>query len=312
VWGLARVAGTDRLALAHRHGRDIVVTPADLSRSKDEDRAGLKVTMPIGDVSLRHDRLDLPEMSRDRMAQAVQSHFSTVRGVGERIEFGFTADRPKLSPTDVLAVSVAADALSQAIGDAEHRGYRVERAVTPATAMSALLKSVAKYDTEPSRATIAVHLGDCTGSVALLLGHSLRRSREFVMPSTGSETLRAGDHDAVAEEITQAIRYFEHTSRRPIGELLLSSDLDGVEPLVPICHERFGVPARLLVDAIEIDPSGFGGGDKGRRTAITWLLAMACAVQRLQLWPDIDLQPQRGPYWGRRRQASSSILRSQY
>jgi|GEM_PF-2988177 len=309
AWGLSRTGGVERLACATRTAegfhfslaadRPAATRPA---LGKRGPRGGPSVVALLADLASRHERVELPPMKPAQVRRAMEFRMEAAAAKNEGAEGSYAPCRPE-KPNDLLVVTASREAVAGLLRDLRDAGYRVERVVTPAAALAGMVQAI-RPAREEEQATALVHFGEDVGSVAFLLGGALVLAREFRMPKPAAgwvEEAVAGSlprldpsfRDHLIGEIGRSLLFFNTRFRgKPVARVLLSSDLDGVEEMLPACAEKFGEGTELLVDWIGIDASGFDEDEaEGRRKTILWLGAFAAATVGLTGIPDIDLTP---------------------
>ncbi|MFH1679760.1 MAG: hypothetical protein ABIH26_03850 [Candidatus Eisenbacteria bacterium] len=307
AWGLVRVGGADRLARATRTSEGFLFSPAAERGTSGpgpggpRPRGGPGVVALFSDLASRHERLELPPMKAAQVRRAMALRMESMAAKDDGTEAAYAPSNTE-KPNDLLVVTASREAVDGKLRRLREAGHRPERLVTPSAALAGLIRAIRPAREEES-ATALVHFGEEVGSVAFLVGGALVLAREFRMPkpSTGwveevvsgrEPRLDLSFRDHLIGEIGRSLLFFNTKFRgKPVGRMLLSSDLDGVEEILPACAEKFGEGTLLLIDWIELDCSGFGEGAEGRRKAGLWLGAFAAAVIGLTGAPDIDLTP---------------------
>ncbi|MBN1827236.1 MAG: hypothetical protein JW958_13340 [Candidatus Eisenbacteria bacterium] len=305
AWGLAHVAGEDRLVRARRDGTAIVISVA---RESIEPEAGGRaatgsarpgVTAILSDLSLRHERLQLPPMKGARLRRALEQHFSPASGKTQGQEVSWAPYREEESG-DLLTVSVEKEAPERIVNRLREAGFRVERLISPAAAIVGLLRETLS-DTDRDHGTVIVHFGETIGTVGFTLAGDLLLAREFRMPASPREGNDAAGplrfdpawSNHLVGEIGRSLLYFNHQLKgKGVGRILISGDLEGFDAILPACAERFDARVERTADAVGLDPSLFGGGEEAKCEAGRWVSAIAAAVSGLTASPDIDLRPE--------------------
>ncbi len=306
--GVCRFGKVYRGVLARRERTGYVVSliaaaeqAASWPRAMRRIAARQGVAFAIQDLSLHHERLQLPPMEPALLARAVEQHCMASRAVGSDLEISHSAGFSTADAADLLIVSI--DRLvSQSYADqVQADGFRPERFVSPSAALVALLR-VAGRESLSAGSTAVIHLGSEIGSVAFVSDGAFVIGREFRMPeprgqdgATGAGASVQPDtsrQDEILEEIDRSLLLFHHQLHgRAVQRILLSADDEPLEALRQRCAERFGIQAEALVDAVELDLSAFGDGELGRRRAGLWALPIATAVASLCDECAIDLLP---------------------
>jgi len=303
-WGLVRVAGRDRLVCASRGKHGIVVAPAKEVIGEStlgavaSDSPG--VVIPMADLSVRHEHMRMPPIRGRGLngALARDRRKRLTRDEGVSVSYAQYRNRKENA---YLVVTVSRELPETTLRWARDAGYRVGRLVTPGASIAGLITTVLGPN-GTDKATIAVHLGEEIGSVAYILDGVLQQAREFRMPveappadgegAASTPTLDPSVHELIIGEIGRSVLFFNHQFQgKPLERVLISSDLDGIEELVPACVERFRVPVSLTADVIGLAEWGFGDGNDEVEKPGLWLSAIAAAVIGLTNDPDVNLLP---------------------
>jgi hypothetical protein len=259
------------------------------------------VVFPLQEISLRHERLNLPPMSPALIEKAVRQHCISAQPGAPDLEISYVADKGSKRPNDLLVVWTQREVVESKITALADDGYQVRHLVTPTVALIALLQATG-YAGAAEGSTVLIHLGEQTASAACYTDGVLVLGREFALlrrPSPGDEAPDGSDPEHKSEriehildEISRSLLLFNHRLRgKRVARILLSSDHYPVEELVPLCQERFEVAAGLLIDEVDLDLSGFGEGLAAKEAAAPWILAIATAVAGLSEAPGINLFP---------------------
>jgi hypothetical protein len=311
AWGLTHTGEGYRLVRAREGPSGIVVSPATPDetagprpalRAARKRAGGRAVVYPIQDLSLQHERLNLPPMTQAMTANAVEQHCLAGHAQESAVEISYVADRPDEDPGDILVLSVDREVSEATAATLKADGYRPRRLMSAASVLTALVRATGASMLGEG-AVALIHLGDELGSVAFVSDGTLVLGREFPLQgppaegklevlgpeSTDPEAARITD---ILEEIDRSLLLFNHRFRgEPIERILLSSDRDRIEPLRRSCIERFGITTDSLIDQLDLDTTAFGEGELARRRVELWTLPIAAAVAGLRDDPDINLLP---------------------
>lgn len=308
AWALSRSGETDRLVQARRIPHGIAVAPV----SGAAGRRARTVTGIVQDVSLRHERLDLPPMPANLVERAVRQHCLTVQSGDDEMELGYVAD--SASPNDVLVVWAQRRAVNSTVESLTSRGLRVKRLLSNGTALCGLLKAAARSEFSEG-SSVLVHVGENVVSVISCDNGCVALGREFALAASqaadvreesGQWAARTGDHnDQIVEEIGRSILLFNHRLRgQRAKRILISSDGSPLATLINACQTRFGLPVSMLVEAVDLDLSAFGADSESRDP---WILSIAAAVTDLNCDPDINLLPEI-MLRAQRRRAANTVM----
>lgn len=305
-WGLVRLESEDRLVFAEKTGDGIqLALPADEAEGGKSLR-GPHVVAVLSHPLVRHERLELPPLSKQQIKHAVEQYRVT-QGVSEGESEASYCRLGSGASTDVLITSVPMDVAEGAFGELSESGYHVDALVSPIVAMVGLLSECSTVLDETT-ASMIVHLGEDIGSVGFVHEGRVLLGRDFRMPqrqpvasfdgasletmeseaerapleSTGGEEL-----DAVVGEIQRSLLYFRHQFRgQEVGRVLVSSDVAGLEERVARCNERLTEPVQETIRAIRLDKADVPGANP-------YVSAIAAAVVGVSGYPAINLVPHR-------------------
>lgn len=310
AWGLVLAEGEERLVRASRGKDGIVLSPSSekwsveafsSDRSDNARRSQPGVTALLSDLSLHHETVSFPSMKPQQMMKAID-HWLTSRPPEDGgVEVSFSRG-PDASNGDVLVVTVGKEGARKAVRKIADRGYRVDGLSTAVTALVALISEMC-LEIGVDEVTVIVHLGEEIGTIGFVRGDRLLLAREFRIPEAAAvvaeedETESSSPYGAawkelVATEIARSLLFFNHQFKgKQVDRVLLSSDTDSAWEILPVCVEQLKTKVELIVDAIGFDVSGFGEGERAKRTAGKWVSAIAAAVAGLNEKPDINLLP---------------------
>ena len=308
AWGLAQIAGSDRLVRVRIGPQGIVARPAvsaDSEQTREAEQqpvrrvAGGGIIYPLQDLSLQHERLNLPTINPDLIDSAVRHQLAMQQGSVEELEVSSTTD-PEQSVSAGRLVIAVSSAVSHACADAlTERGYQPRRFLSSATALTTLLREAGTPEARRGN-SVLVHLGEAIGSAAFISDSALILGREFRIDALDEEPRHGegGGEDGtpalerILEEIDRSLLLFNHVlSGRNVDRILLSSDQQPTETVRRQCEEKFGIPVAMLFDVVAIDTSGFGTDEIAQGRAAQWILPIAAAVADLCGSPELNLLP---------------------
>lgn len=288
TWGMVRAPQEIRLVRASADSSGIRVRPERIPlqpdgslRRGDWRLPGRSVVHPISDLSLRHELLNLPPMSSRVLHKAVWQHCLGTQSDDAEIEVSYARNARAGQEQDLLVVWASRSVVAEALESVTRCGLTVQRLVTPAVALTALLRAAGRPG-DAAGSTVLVHIGPQNGSVACYTDGELVLGREFPLPeiaaihpaddpdATGSESGGAGRRPApeassaeeieeqILEEISRSILLFNHRLRgKRVARILLSSDGAEIDWLAVACADRFSLPTSRLIDELALDLSAF-------------------------------------------------------
>ncbi|MBD3235201.1 MAG: hypothetical protein GF330_00665 [Candidatus Eisenbacteria bacterium] len=276
AWGMVPSDGEVRLVRASVGPRDVHVRPHRLSlesdgnvRRADRRLAGRAVVHPLADLSVRHERLNLPPMNASTLHRAVWQHCLSAQSDDAEIEVSYARSSEPGQQQDLLVVWARRAAVQEALERISELGFTAQRLTTPPVALSALLRQCGR-PSSVAGSTVLVHIGQRIGSVGCHTDGKLVLAREFPVPQIGgapadgsSVTGPAAEsaeeaRGQIIEEINRSILLFNHRLRgKRAARILISSEGADTSALARECAERFSLPVGRLIDELDIDLSGF-------------------------------------------------------